>query len=85
MEIDKNLAMLEKFANSLIEFGVTYGFQIVGALVFLFVGLKIAGWLGRKVSTMAELKDIDITLSKFIDGHFVNVRSARLIPARPAW
>ena len=43
MEIDKNLAMLEKFANSLIEFGVTYGFQIVGALVFLFVGLCLFG------------------------------------------
>ena len=84
MEIDKNLAMLEKFANSLIEFGVTYGFQIIGALVFLLIGLKIAGWLGRKVSTMAELKEIDVTLSKFIDDRFANVRSARLIPARPA-
>ncbi len=84
MEIDKNLEMLEKFANSLIEFGVTYGFQIFGALVFLLIGLKIAGWLGRKVSTMAEIKEIDVTLSKFIDGRFANVRSARLIPARPA-
>lgn len=72
MEMDKNLEALEKIVDSLIQFGVAYGFQILGALVFLLVGLKIAGWLGRRVSGMAEAKEIDITLSKFI-GSFVRI------------
>lgn len=72
MEIEKNLASLEKLMDSLIQFGVTYGFQIIGALVFLVIALKVAGWLGRKVSGMAEAKNIDVTLSKFI-GNFVRI------------
>jgi len=72
MEIEKNLAAIEKLIDALIQFAVTYGFQIIGALVFLVVGLKVAGWLGRKVASMAETKDVDVTLSRFI-GNFVRI------------
>ena len=72
MELEKNLETVEKLGDTLIQFAVTYGFQIIGALVFLLIGLKIAGWLSRKVSGIAEAKDIDITLSKFI-GSFVRI------------
>ena len=72
MEIEKNLATLETLMNSLIEFAVTYGFQIFGALVFLLIGLKLSSWLGRRVSNLAEAKNLDITLSKFV-GNFVRI------------
>lgn len=72
MEIEKNLAALEKLMDTLIQFAVTYGFQIIGALVFLLVGLKVATWLGRRVSGLAEAKHVDVTLAKFL-GAFVRI------------
>ena len=43
MEIEENLAAIENLLNSLIKFAVIYGFQIIGALFFLLIGLKVAG------------------------------------------
>ena len=41
MEIEENLAAIEKLLSSLIKFADTYLFQITGALVFLQIGLKV--------------------------------------------
>ncbi len=63
---------VSKWVDTLIEFGVTYGFQIFGALVFLFIGLKVAGWAGRRVAGLLEIKEIDQTLARFI-GNVVKI------------
>jgi len=63
---------VSRWLDALIEFAVTYGFQILGALVFLFIGLKAAGWAGRRVSTVLEGKDVDPTLGRFI-GNVIKV------------
>lgn len=70
--IEQNLAMITSLADTVMDFIVKYGFQILGALIVLVIGLKIAGWLGRKAEGMALAKDIDITLSKFM-GNVVKV------------
>ncbi|MAO57106.1 MAG: mechanosensitive ion channel protein MscS, partial [Rhodospirillaceae bacterium] len=62
----QNVDQVAKWVDVLIEFGVTYGFQILGALLFLFVGLKAGGWLSRRIQGLCEAKGIDVTLSKFI-------------------
>ena len=31
-----------------VEFGVAYGLQLFGALVILLIGLKAAGWAGKR-------------------------------------
>jgi len=54
------------WVDTLIEFGIKYGFQILGALVFLFIGLKLAGWAGRRVGGVLEFKNVDETLARFI-------------------
>ena len=64
--MEQELAMVTKLADTVLEFAVTYGFQILGALVFLFIGLKLAAWIGRKVTHLAEAREIDETLSRFI-------------------
>jgi small conductance mechanosensitive channel len=63
---------VSKWVDVVMQFAVTYGFQILGALVFLLIGLKIAGWGGRRVTGMLEIKAIDQTLAKFI-GNIVKV------------
>lgn len=57
---------LETLTNALTEFAVEYGFQMLGALVFLLIGIKVSGWLSRKVSAMAMAKGLNQTLAHFI-------------------
>ncbi len=66
------LETLTKLVDTLVEFAVQYGFQLLGALVFLFIGLKVAAWAGRKVGNLAEARNIDLTLARFI-GNVVKV------------
>jgi small conductance mechanosensitive channel len=61
----KEIEEVGKWVDVVTEFGVTYGFQILGALVFLLIGLKVASLVGGKVSGIAEAKNIDPTLSRF--------------------
>jgi len=66
------LETASKLIDTLLEFAVQYGFQLIGALVFLFVGLKIAAWTGRKVVGFAEARNLDQTLARFF-GNAVKV------------
>ncbi|MBT5943155.1 MAG: mechanosensitive ion channel [Rhodospirillaceae bacterium] len=47
------------------EFAIAYGLQIIGALVILLIGLKFAGFVGRRITNMCARKELDITLSRF--------------------
>jgi len=67
-----DLASLEKLLASLTEFAVEYGFQILGALVFLLIGMKVAGWLSRKLAQVALSKGLNQTLAHFI-GNLVKI------------
>tara|TARA_B100000427_G_scaffold227484_1_gene190914 strand:- start:381 stop:1277 length:897 start_codon:yes stop_codon:yes gene_type:complete len=64
--LEQNVEQVSKWVDVLIQFGVTYGFQILGALLFLLVGLKAGGWLSRRIQAMCEAKGIDVTLARFI-------------------
>ncbi len=71
-DIEKNLEAVNALIDAVMDFAVTYGFQILGALVFLLIGLKVAGWIGARVGRFAESKDVDPTLSRFI-GNVVKI------------
>jgi len=64
--MQQELETVTKLVDTLVEFAVQYGFQLLGALVFLFIGLKTAAWTGRKITLVAQARDIDPTLSRFI-------------------
>lgn len=64
--LEQNVEQVAKWVDVLIQFGVTYGFQILGALLFLLVGLKAGGWMSRRIQAVCEAKGIDVTLSRFI-------------------
>ena len=63
---------VSRWVDTLIEFAITYGFQLLGALFFLFIGLKVATWAGRKVAGILDAKDVDPTLGRFI-GNVIKV------------
>jgi len=62
----EELATLQQIYNVVVEFIINYSFQIVGAILILVIGTKLAGWAGRKVAALCERKGIDVTLSRFL-------------------
>jgi small conductance mechanosensitive channel len=70
--VKQNFQTLTKFVDKLIEFAVVYGFQVLGALIGLLIGLKIAGWAGRKTTQFAVTKKVESTLAGFF-GNIVKI------------
>ncbi|MDC0149034.1 mechanosensitive ion channel family protein [Rhodospirillales bacterium] len=70
--IGEQLEAASKYADIVVEFGVEYGFQLLGGLVFLLVGLEVASWIGGRVALMMEAREVDVTLSRFI-GNVVKI------------
>ncbi len=64
--VGQGVETASKWLDIAMQFVVTYGFQILGALVFLLIGLKIAAMLGGRVTGMLEKKNVDVTLARFI-------------------
>jgi small conductance mechanosensitive channel len=63
---DVNLQNVGKLYEVVPAFAVAYGFQILGALVFLLVGLKVAGWAANKVTALCMARAVDVALARFI-------------------
>ena len=70
MEIE--LETIQQIYNVVVEFIINYSFQILGAIIILIVGAKLAGWLGRLVTNQCEKKNVDITLARFL-GNVVKI------------
>lgn len=64
--VEQQLEMASKYVDLLVEFSIKYGFQIVGALIFLAIGLKLASMVGSRVGRLLEAKNVDVTLARFI-------------------
>ena len=72
MELDQDLQQVGKLMDMVTEFAVQYGFQILGALIFLVIGLKVASWAGKKVNNICLGRDMDQTLAGFT-GNIVKI------------
>ncbi len=64
--MDKEVETLQNVVNIASEFIVEYGFQILGAIIILIIGLQVAKWVAKLVLKLCERGHIDVTLSKFI-------------------
>lgn len=64
--MQNELETIQQVYNVVVEFIINYSFQILGAIIILIIGAKLAGWLGRLVTRVCEKKNIDITLSRFL-------------------
>ncbi len=70
--MEEQIRSVTGVVDAIIDFGVTYGFQLLGALVFLVIGLKRAGWAGGQTAKFAEARNLDQTLARFF-GNVVKV------------
>lgn len=54
--------------DTVIEFLIQYGFQVVGAVIILVVGVVLAKMFGGVVLRLCNKANIDVTLTKFFAG-----------------
>jgi small conductance mechanosensitive channel len=76
--MNEELATIQKLYDLAIEFVVKYSFQILGAIVVLIVGLKVASWLANLTVRFCEKHNLDVTLSKFL-GNMVKVLTVTFV------
>lgn len=60
------LTAVQTMIDTLIEFSVSYGFQVIGAVVVLILGILVGNWIGKIFFNFMERKNIDVTLAKFL-------------------
>ena len=51
---DKTIQTIDLIKTKVVSFLTDYGFQIIGALIILTIGLIIAWWLGRVLRQWLE-------------------------------
>lgn len=61
-------ALLRKVADTTVELVVRYGFQVLGALVLLFVGWRLSQWVSRLFVRFCEKRSMDVTVTRFAAG-----------------
>lgn len=54
--VETQLEMVGAIIEIAAEFAIAYGLQIIGALVILFIGLKFAGFVGRRITNSARAR-----------------------------
>lgn len=65
-DLSKELEQAAAIYQMVVEFFVTYSFQILGAILILIIGIIVARKIGNFVFNLCQKKGIDITLSRFI-------------------
>lgn len=64
--MQEQLGLLEEVYLLIVNFAVTYSFQLLGAAIVMIVGYMVGGWLSRILLKLLEKRDVDVTLRLFI-------------------
>lgn len=66
--MDEELLQAQEVYNLIVQFLVTYSFQIVGAIIILILGIVVANKLSGFIENFMVRKKLDVTLSHFAAG-----------------
>lgn len=64
--MQEEIESVQKIYNLLIEFIMNYSFQILGAIIIVFLGFFVAKKFAQAVERLCLKNDLDVTLTKFI-------------------
>ncbi|MBT4162417.1 MAG: mechanosensitive ion channel, partial [Gammaproteobacteria bacterium] len=64
--MEEKLGIVQEIYSLIVNFAVTYSFQLFGAVVVLTVGFIVGGWVSRLLLGVLEIKQVDITLRELI-------------------
>ena len=65
-KVNDNIETVSVWLKLVTDFAIEYGFQILGAVVFLLFGLLVVNWIGNRLVGIALARNIDVTLSQFM-------------------
>jgi len=57
---------IQQILDTLQQFVVDYGLQVIGAIITLIIGFWLAGWITRVVKRAMEKRDLDPTIRPFL-------------------
>lgn len=63
--MSEELEQAQELYNLIVTYLVTYGFQVLGAIIIVVVGVFVANKVADKLNAFMLSKNIDVTLSKF--------------------
>jgi small conductance mechanosensitive channel len=64
--LSQEFEQFEVIYKMIVEFFVTYSFQLVGAILILLLGYLVGSKLGSMVDRLCKGRNVDVTLSSFI-------------------
>jgi len=67
-ELQQGMEIVRTVIEKVAEFLVNYSFEVIGALLILFVGHKASQWAGRATLRFLQKREFDPTLSRFAAG-----------------
>ena len=67
-QVQEGMTFVETILTKVAEFLVNYSFEVVGALLILFVGWQLSQWGAKALYHFLQRRKFDVTLSKFIAG-----------------
>jgi len=66
--MEQELEQLTRIYSLVVDYMVTYSFQIIGAVIVLIIGFVIARKVSNTIFKLCQKKNIDVTLSQFFSG-----------------
>lgn len=64
--MEEQLDLVSDVYQLVVNFLVTYSFQLIGAMLVLALGFIVGGWVSRLVLRLQERRDVDVTLRQLI-------------------
>lgn len=64
--MQQELEVFQQVYELVVNFLVTYSFQLAGAVIILIAGIIVGGWVGRMLARLLEKRNVDVTLRQFI-------------------
>lgn len=65
MDVERDLAAVQKLVTTITEFSVNYSFQVIGALIILVAGVFLGKWAAKLTLQLCEKRKTDVTLGRF--------------------
>lgn len=66
--MEKKLELAQEAVDVIVNFLVTYSFQLIGAVIILIAGFVLGGWVSRALLRVQQRRNVDATLRQLIAG-----------------
>ncbi len=64
--MEQELEIFQQVYELIVNFVVTYSFQLAGAVIILIAGIIVGGWVARTLASLLAKRNVDVTLRQFI-------------------